>query len=370
VIDSVTFILTGRWTVRMRLTASVQRVVEDPEQQSARRSISDTAPVTIPYDVSESDSELTSEKAGFLARANCVEAVGGFLTQAYGSNYHGALVEGLSDQLKTKPKRPLPPDAARLLRIAWQTEAAARLPTLLNDPLFQGVSVLTLPVHVYYALFNSLRALSIVSGARADHHESIQRDFANNRVTKLPLPWGLSLIGDPRAPESVTLTPKIVTPYAFSPVERTHEAEAYLWAALRMARTWRLAVQRKQWLRDNRRANGKPYKVLPPGRGTLIAESLRPTTLLDFVYELRRQVSYQTADQYAVDASGAELSRFHVGMGYLLDTGLLLIESWVAHISGREALRAAADEWKVSTRRISSWAAQPLEARLAAIFAG
>jgi hypothetical protein len=323
--------------------------------------------VLIPYDVSDVDTELTSEKAGFLARANCVEAVATYLHGTYGDRYQRALIDDFAGRLKVKPRRALPPDAARLLRIAWQTEAAARLPNLLRDPLFQSVSVLTLPVHVYYALFNSLRALSIVSGARADHHEAIQRDFANNRVAKLPLPWGLSLAGDPRSPESVTLTPQIVTPYAFSPVERSHEPEAYLWAALRMARTWRLAVERKQWLRDNKRATGKPYKVLPPGRGTLIAGSLRPTTLLDFLYELRRQVSYQTADQYAVDASSAELSRFHVGMGYLLDTGLLLIESWIAHISGPQALRAAADEWKASTSRISSWAAQPVDARLASI---
>jgi len=321
----------------------------------------------IPYDVSDIDVELTPEKAGFLARANCAEAVAAYVTATYGTDYRHAVLEDFASRVKTKARRTLPPDASQLLRIAWQTEASVRLPSLVRDPLFQRVSVLTLPVHVYYTLFNSLRALSIAAGARIDQHEALQRDFANSRVAKLPLPWGLTLVGDPRTAQTVALNPQIIVPYPFNPVERKHEPAAYLWAALRMARGWRLAVERKQWLRVNRRSNGKPYKALPAGRGGILAESLRPTTLLDFVYELRRQVNYETADQYAVDASASELDRFHVGMERLLDSGLLLVEAWIAHICGPQALVQAADEWKASTRRISSWASTALDARIAAI---
>ena len=53
--------------------------------------------------------------------------------------------------------RPLNRDVGRLLRIAWQTELAARVSDAYDDDMLRRVAAQTLPVQSYYAVFNAAR---------------------------------------------------------------------------------------------------------------------------------------------------------------------------------------------------------------------
>ena len=321
----------------------------------------------IPYDVTGVPDELTEETAKFVARANCVDAVRRYTEGQYGGDVHRALATAVAARVRVGRRRVLLPGTQRLLRVAWQTEAAARFADASDDSLLQRVSAQTLPVQTYYAVFNAFRAMTAASGAPVDQHSALQEDFAKNRTAKMPLPWSVTLTGDPDDPASCRLTPAITVPEAFNPVSTKHEPEDYVWAALRMARRWKVEVARREWIKHHRRSNGQAYKALPKGKRAEIVTKLRPTTILDFIYELRRQANYETADEYASDANDAQVARFHTGMTFLTDTGLLLAEASIAAYCGFDALNRAAEEWQSSTKRLGEWAAAPLRRRLDAI---
>ena len=214
------------------------------------------------------------------------------------------------------------------------------------------------------------RALARAEGSPTDKHQSVHNAFAKNRTSKLPVPWCATLAGDPEQVDDCLLRPvSLVVPYAFNPMERSHEPAAYVWAALRMTRRWKFAVARSVWLNEkkNRKADGTPRKRLPKGEAERIAAKMRPTSLFDFVYELRRRANYETVDEYGAEIADADIGRFHDGMCSLLDTGLLIAETQLAQHIGVRQLEEIADGWTRSARRIGGWAAEPLKGRLKAV---
>jgi hypothetical protein len=84
-----------------------------------------------------------------------------------------------------------------------------------------------------------------------------------------------------------------------------------------------------EWLkaRDNRKADGTMRKRLPKGEAERIANRIRPTSLPDFVYELRRRANYESTDEYGAEVTDADIPRLHDGMELLLDTGMLVVET-------------------------------------------
>lgn len=325
---------------------------------------------SIYYDVSDVSDELTPETARFIARSNCVDGIRRFAERRYADRMYPSVAAHVLHNVRVSRRRPLPLAARRLLRIAWQTEAAARVTETLDEPELRRVTAQTLPVQAYYAVFNGFRAMTAAAGAPVDQHGALQEDFSKNRAAKMPLPWSVRLAGDPVDASASRLTPSIVTPRAFNPVSTKFEPEDYVWAALRMTRRWKLEVASRDWKRQHKKSSGEPYKALPKGKRREIVLKLRPTTLLDFVYELRRQANYETADEYASDATDRHIARFHDGMAFLTDTGLLLAEAMIAAHCGPEALRDAAAEWQRSTKRLGGWATAPLRRRLDAIERG
>ena len=88
-----------------------------------------------------------------------------------------------------QPSRTLTPVAKRMLRISWHTELAARI---LDNVLatsgipdrdllatLRRVSAQTLPVQVYYAIFNSSRCFTLVVGSPCSTHAQVHKDFGN-----------------------------------------------------------------------------------------------------------------------------------------------------------------------------------------------
>ena len=108
-------------------------------------------------------------------------------------------------------------------------------------------------------------------------------------------------------------------------------------------------------------------KRLPAGEGARIARRMRPTSVLDFFYELRRQTHYETTDEYGTEVTTEDVERFHRGVDRLLDHGMLIIETQLACAVGISELRAHAATWERSTRRIGAWASEALRRRMKAV---
>jgi len=238
-----------------------------------------------------------------------------------------------------------------------------------DEPALKRVTSHTLPVHAYYALFNAQRALSRARGSPVDTHRGVHDGFAKQGVTQVPMPWAATLAGDPEDIEACVLSPPFMECFAVDPLKRSYEPAAYLLAALRMARRWKYERARLDWLnaKQNRKADATVRKRLPKGERTRIVSRMRPTSLLDFIYELRRQTHYETTDEYGTEVTDEDVERLHRGFDRLLDHGMLIIEAQVACAVGMSELRSQTAAWEQSTRRIGAWASDPLRERVKAV---
>jgi hypothetical protein len=152
-------------------------------------------------------------------------------------------------------------------------------------------------------------------------------------------------------------------------MERRHDPVEFLGAGLKMTRRWQIEYKRKEWLKDSRHRTKKcqPYKALPQAARAQIVGSLRPTTLLDLVYELRRRSNYESADEYGSDAEDLVVARFHGGMLYLLESGLLFYESELARYIGIDAFLETSSQWRQSQGGVNDWVLSAFDRRIAAI---
>jgi hypothetical protein len=155
----------------------------------------------------------------------------------------------------------------------------------------------------------------------------------------------------------------------FNLLESGHEAVEYVAAGLRMTRRWKVETVREEWLKAkrNRKKDGRRYTNLPASGRAEILCGLRRTTLMDFLYEMRRRTNYESVDEYGSDATDSEVRRFHSGLLYLTKSGLLLYETQIAQYAGTKALADAAAEWSRSVRRVGKWATEAIGERLDAI---
>lgn len=263
--------------------------------------------------------------------------------------------------------RPLDRNVGRLLRIAWQTELAGRVSNAYNDAMLLRVAAQTLPVQAYYAVFNAARAMTTVAGTRCDTHQAVHRDFQSQRARRAYRSWGVTLAGDPESLTQCVLDPPITVPYSFNPMELSHDPEQYVCAALRMTRRWKFAMQRDEWLRKNRTKSGAQRRRLPATERAQLLDSLRPTTLMDFLYELRRRANYEGVDEYGSDAEIANVERFHRGLLHIADMGMLHYEAMLIQYVGIEAYENEVLSWNLSAARAGSWATEAVERRLDAI---
>jgi hypothetical protein len=263
--------------------------------------------------------------------------------------------------------RDLSRDVGRLLRIAWQTELAARVSDAYDDDMLRRVAAQTLPVQAYYAVFNAARAMTTVAGTTCSTHQAVHRDFESQRARCAYRSWGVTLAGDPDSLTDCIFQPRITAPYPFNPMELSHDPEQYVCAALRITRRWKIALQRDDWLRKHRAKGGSQRKRLPAGERAKLVTGLRPTTLMDFLYELRRRSNYEGVDEYGSDAEDANVERFHRGMLHIADIGMLHYEIMLAQYVGLEAYEKEALAWIRSVTKIGSWATQAVERRLEAV---
>lgn len=325
----------------------------------------------LPWDSIQLPPDLTDDVARFLTRANCLAGIQQLTGDLHGAEPHESIARDAMQAVKPKQGAAIDPKSAQILRVAWQTEVAACMGSAFDDPMLKRVGMMTQPVNAYYALFNAQRCLSRVKGSPTDTHSAMHRTFATQIVGGLPMPWCATMSGDAHgAATACIVTPGFIQqPYGFNLLERGHAPANYLWATLRTVRRWKLEIAREEWLKKNRKKDGTPYKSLPAGKPAEIATTMRPTTLVDFMYEMRRHSSYVGGDEYGTDVLDADVARFVDGLESLLDTGMLLTEAQLARLVGVNTLRDQANAWAGSTKRLGEWATFRLRRRLDAIAA-
>jgi hypothetical protein len=317
----------------------------------------------------EPEEPLSEAKAKFISMSRVVLGIQDCdWASAQGVDVREAAAAKLASR-PFKARHTISSNAPRLLRVAWQMELAARLGQQLDDPGLRQATLPTLPVQVYYAVFNAARAMTLTAGRPHDAHSKIHEVFAAEHYRRAFGAWSVRLTGDPEHPAASILDPPICVPISFNPMEiRTDDAE-YVWAALRMARRWRLERARVRWLGDkkNRTRKGAPYKNLPGTARAELVNAERCTTLMDFTYELRCRTNYRSIDEYSTEVADEDVRRFHDGLMHLMDVGLLCYEGQIALYAGSNALRQEFDAWATGAQSIGSWATESGRARLDAL---
>lgn len=95
----------------------------------------------IKYDLSGAGAaQLTEEMARFLGRANSLAAIKTFTEEEHGDPPHESIASELRSRLRNRQRRAVSSHAANLLRIAWQTELAARFASAIDDPALKRIS--------------------------------------------------------------------------------------------------------------------------------------------------------------------------------------------------------------------------------------
>jgi hypothetical protein len=176
--------------------------------------------------------------------------------------------------------------------------------------------------------------------------------------------WGVTLAGDPVDVTAAVLAPPITTPSAFNLMELSHDPEDYVFAALRMTRRWRLDGARTDWLKGKKTKGGTPRKTLPAADRTTLISALRPTTVLDFMYELRVRTNHEGVEEYGSDADDSTVEQLHRGLLHLTDMGLLHYECDLAQAIGLSRYEDAVNEWGHSVAKVGGWAADRVLRRL------
>lgn len=314
--------------------------------------------------------QLTDATAKFVVMSNVLGGIrdydnGGWADPALYDKAAATAVQ--SSKPPSGPPRQLTKEVRRLLRISWQTELAARVSDVYDDDMLRRVAAQTLPVQAYYAVFNASRAMTLSAGMTCGTHQAVHRDFQTQRARRAYRSWGVTLTGDPAAAGGCVLTPAITAPAAFNPMEQSHPPADYVWAALRMTRRWKVDSARENWLRANKKADGTPRKNLPgPARIKLIGD-LRPTTLMDFLYELRVRTNYEGVEEYGSDAEDSYVERFHRGLLHIAGMGMLLYETLLVQYVGLPAYQAEVSDWAASVTQVGPWATEAVRLREDAI---
>lgn len=312
---------------------------------------------------------LTDDVAKFMSMSHVLAGIRSFDLQQAPTGDPLVNIAVTASQRPFRRSVAIPKDAAQLLRVSWQTELAARVGDQLDEPGLRQASLQTLPVQVYYAIFSAARALTIVAGAAKSSHAHIHNIFQTEHIRRTAGAMEVTITGDPELPDACTIKPSICQPAAVNPIESGYASADYVWAALRMARRWQCTRKREDWLNDkqNRTRKGTAYKRLPPGARAQIVESMRPTTMLDFIYELRCATNYQSIDEYAATVDDRDVLAFHHGLLHLLQTGLQTYETQIALYAGASRLKDQQDDWTRRVAGLGSWTTATIEARMQAI---
>lgn len=277
-------------------------------------------------------------------------------------------------------------DLLGCLHRAWATELILGMTyTYIDDPDVLRLASAWGAVQSYYALYAATQALHVAAGKpRPTDHNATQKLFIDQWCTrKFQLaPWTVSYC-DPaavgfdcrgfRGVKRDLIIPNSVHAWSYS--WQGDDALHVLGSALRSTRSQKLEEalvrarrdkvrdEKKQWRleEDERLARGlRPRRppTLPDKRNltnaetTHVRESVRPVSLMDYLYRLRIKSNYQDAQMYSDGPeSDSDASTFLRDLVEITAANLLVHELRLARMLGAGVLESEMDAWLTKNRR-------------------
>jgi hypothetical protein len=235
-------------------------------------------------------------------------------------------------------------------------------------------------VQAYYALYGAVQAVLVSGGGkRPENHESTQKQYVGlwvSRTLDLP-PWTYGLGAPGKRPGDAAgflgtggmpVDPDSVHPWSnWSNSDAWHIAGGALKGtrqdkcetAANKTRGRKLAQQKKDWKAEEveRQAQGKPARKEKswPARANLtqaenraVAQSVRPVSMMDYLYRLRIKANYEDAAMYSDGPDDdAAAGAFLADLEALTSANLLVHEIRLARVVGKRALLSGVDKWLV-----------------------
>lgn len=301
----------------------------------------------------------TDPRLSFDAYRYYLSAIYLLLEREYGSD--PIQLSALSQAINRRPAyqgiEPLtyarPDRLAALIKNAWQTEVALKLPRLLEveDEEFAALSIHWGTSQLYYAVYCAASAwLEAMSGANSPrtHREALDK-LAKYATTEamFPLPWGAACHSyTPVAYSGETAG------YQYQPrfVDHLHSPDLstaldMVCLFLKTTRDKDLALRVATWKKKTNRE-----RILRPELRRLDS-ILQPTTVFDFLWFLRKRATYEDAELFLVgstledDAVGYFDNLCRIGRA-----SLLLFEKLLAKAYGRDNMERLARDFMSKSR--------------------
>jgi len=327
-------------------------------------------------------------RASFLTHSNYVAAFDTLISSHYLPGKYGLLrpkdqvLEALAAQVRSsRPYGRLQPRPTRAdieaivsaLRNAWGTELLlAATGEIAHDELI-GLANNWAVVQAYYAGYHAVQALVLARGEpRPQSHPTTQRQnstFWAMRSVNLP-PWSLGWhsAGCCNLPSDRTVNPihpwtncDEYTCWNLAAMALRTTREDMLKERFRKDRERKRSAARRAWQREeqgrlarNRRPRVEPRLPLPrlsQPEKLAIDRSLRPSTLLDYLYRLRIRSNYEDATMFTDGPEQAyESWAVHQSLCRITAATLLVHELLVGRLIGTATLCSIIDQWSGSSR--------------------
>lgn len=257
-----------------------------------------------------------------------------------------------------------------ILRNAWGTELLLALgESVIEEDELVRLSNNWSVVQTYYVAYHATQALAVAKGfVRPDSHPKTQRQFTDFWAAR-PIeiaPWTLAATsgGFANIPASIQIDDGIhawtacthLTSWSLccKALRTTRQDEVD--AAFKRKREAKRRARRNAWrqeeddrLRAGRRPRKEPTFRLPrltPSEKANVESSVRPYTLIDYLYRLRIRTNYEDATMFT---DGPEDDRSSVSVRsdlcLIASTTLFLHELYIAVLVGQERFRQWVDEW-------------------------
>jgi hypothetical protein len=287
----------------------------------------------------------------FQAYSSYVQDLAGTIGGQHG--WSESLVAGVHDAVGRTPgianmqRRPLDLAAtARFescLRKAWGNLRRVVRETE-DDWVFDEEANAWLPVQAYYAVYHAVLALASASGQPLPPNHNAALGLIGAEVTRgrFPVPWSAYATG---CPQLGTVAGHGVQSGSVHVLSAPDPSTAEQRLAMFLRTTRERELERLYAGERARRVQpGRSRRNLAAADKEAIAGRMRPTTVFDLFWRLRKKASYDDADVFVLGASSErDARRFGESLVIVTDATVAAIEGLIAAYLGPAPLARAAE---------------------------
>lgn len=229
------------------------------------------------------------------------------------------------------------------LRIAWAKELQLRIPGAFD------VELLPFLIHgsaipAYYVAFHEARALFAAAGQAVGPTHAATLATLSAWVADrdlFPAPWSVHCLGGPQRKDMRFLGKPLhaTSSGPISPLARV--SPTTVWDSLDMflatTRDRQIKEKKQQWRDRNRKKN------VPRSEALTLCANLRPTTLFNAAYRLRKRSDYSDADAFLDGIQNAnDAEEYHRSIALWVHSTLTVFETLIVAHCGADLYRDAA----------------------------